>query len=95
MELKFEWDRRKAAANLAAHGVRFEEAITAFADPLARLFDDEDHSIEERREILIGHSIEKQLLIVCFVQRANTVRIISARKTTRRERKDYEEDTKA
>ena len=55
MSLKFEWDRRKAASNLSKHGVPFEEALTVFADGLARIFDDEDHSIEEQREIIIGY----------------------------------------
>jgi uncharacterized DUF497 family protein len=52
MSLKFEWDRKKAAANSSKHGVSFEEALTVFADPLARIFDDEDHSVEgqPRRE---------------------------------------------
>jgi uncharacterized DUF497 family protein len=66
MSLKFEWDRRKAAANLAKHGVSFDEALTVFSDLLARIFDDEDHSIEEQREIIIGHSDKQRLLVVCF-----------------------------
>ncbi len=94
MDLRFEWDRRKAAANVAGHGVRFEEAITTFADPLARIFDDVEHSIEERREFIIGHSAEGRLLVMCFVERENAIRIFSARKATRREKRDYEESTK-
>jgi len=54
MSLRFEWDPEKAAANLAKHGVSFEEALTVFSDPLARIFDDEDHSSEEEREIIIA-----------------------------------------
>ena len=92
MKIRFEWDRRKAAANLARHGVPFEEALTVFADPLARIFDDEDHSIDEHREIIIGHSIRERLLVVCFTQRGDAVRIISARRVTKNERKDYEEN---
>ena len=92
MSLKFEWDRKKAASNLSKHGVSFEEALTAFADPLARIFDDEDHSIEEQREIIIGHSVKERLLVVCFAARGESVRIFSARKATKRERKDYEEN---
>ena len=92
MKIRFEWDRRKAAANLARHGVSFEEALTVFADPLARIFDDEDHSIDEHREIIIGHSIRERLLVVCFTQRGDAVRIISARRVTENERKDYEEN---
>jgi uncharacterized DUF497 family protein len=54
--VKFEWDPKKAAANLSKHRVSFEEGLTVFADPLAKIFDDEDHSTEEQREIIIGHS---------------------------------------
>ena len=92
MSLKFEWDPRKAASNLSKHRVSFEEALTAFADPLARIFDDEDHSAEEQREIIVGHSGKERLLIVCFTAQADSVRIFSARKATRRERKEYEEN---
>jgi uncharacterized DUF497 family protein len=65
-----------------------------FADPLARIFADEDHAIEERREIIIGHSMRERLLLVAFTQQEATIRIISARKATRHERKDYEEGLK-
>lgn len=92
MKIGFEWDRRKATANFAKHGVSFEEALTVFADPLARIFDDEDHSIDEHREIIIGHSIRERLLVVCFTQRGDAVRILSARRATKNERKDYEEN---
>ena len=95
MSLKFEWDRRKAAANFSKHGVSFEEAFTVFADPLARIFDDEGHSIEEQREIIIGHSARERLLVVCFTSQGGSVRMFSARKATRRERKDYEENIKS
>jgi len=95
MSLKFEWDRRKAASNLSKHGVSFEEALTVFADPLARIFDDEDHSIEEQREIIIGHSADDRLLVVCFTAQGESSRIFSARKSTRQERKDYEENVKS
>jgi hypothetical protein len=92
MGLTFEWDRRKAASNLSKHGVSFEEALTVFADPLARIFDDEDHSVEERREIVIGQSLRGRLLVVCFTAQGESVRIFSARTATRREQKDYEEN---
>ncbi|MBI3016009.1 MAG: BrnT family toxin [Candidatus Tectomicrobia bacterium] len=92
MSLRFEWDPKKAAANLAKHGVSFEEGLTAFSDPLARIFDDEDHSSEEEREIIIGHSTQHRLLLVCFTARGASIRIFSARKATRRERQDYEEN---
>lgn len=95
MSLRFEWDSKKAASNVAKHGVTFDEATTVFGDPLAVIFDDEDHSQNERREIIIGHSILGQLLLVSFTERDKmVVRIISARKANRRERKDYEESTR-
>ena len=92
MSLKFEWDRRKATSNLSKHGVSFEEALTVFGDSLARIFDDEDHSIEEQRQIIIGHSDKERLLVVCFAAQGESVRIFSARKATKRERRDYEEN---
>jgi len=95
MSLKFEWDREKAASNRAKHRVSFEEALTVFGDPLARIFDDEDHSIEEQREIIIGHSSKGRLLVVCFTAQGESVRIFSARLATRTERKDYEENVKS
>ena len=64
MLLQFEWDSKKAKANLEKHGVSFEEALTVFADLLARIFDDEEHSNDERREIIIGHSIKRRLVLV-------------------------------
>ena len=92
MSLQFEWDPNKAEANLAKHGVSFEEAVTVFADPLARIFDDEMHSEQEHREIIIGQSVGQHLLLVCFVEVGGRVRLLSARRTTRREREDYEEE---
>lgn len=95
MPLRFEWDSKKAASSVTKHGVTFDEAATVFGDPLAVIFDDEDHSQDERREIIIGHSILGQLLLVSFTERDKmVVRIISARKANRRERKDYEESTR-
>lgn len=58
MGVRFEWDLKKASANLRKHGISFEEARTVFDDPLAVIFDDEDHSVEEAREIIIGRSIQ-------------------------------------
>jgi uncharacterized DUF497 family protein len=95
MSLKFEWDRRKATSNLSKHRVSFEEALTVFGDILARIFDDEEHSIEERREIIIGHSAKERLLVVCFTAQSESVRIFSARTATRKERKEYEENVKS
>lgn len=89
---RFAWDRRKAEANRSKHRVDFEEATTVFADPLARIFDDDDHSHGEAREIVVGHSAANRLLLVSFVERPeNTVRIISARPATRQEGRDYEQ----
>ena len=66
--------------------------MTVFADPLARIFPDEEHSVDELREIIIGHSVGHQLVLVNFTSIDDRVRIFSARKATRRERKDYEEN---
>ena len=66
-----------------------EEALTAFRDPLARIFDDPDHSSEEPREIIVGHSEQQHLLLVCFTERRGTVRIINARYATKGERRTH------
>jgi uncharacterized DUF497 family protein len=95
MSLKFEWDSRKAASNLSKHGVSFPEALTVSANPLARIFDDEDHAVEEQREIIIRRSAKERLLVVCFTAQGESVRIFSVRKATRRERKEYEENIKS
>jgi len=93
MDLRFEWDETKAETNLSKHGVSFQEARTVFLDPLARIFDDELHSVDELREIIIGHSSDGRLLLVSFTEReVDLVRIISTRRATRRERNDYEEN---
>ena len=92
MSLRFEWDPNKAEANLVKHEVSFEEAMTVFAEPLARIFPDQEHSVDELREIIIGHSAGHQLILVNFTSIDDRVRIFSARKATRRERKDYEEN---
>jgi uncharacterized protein len=90
--MKFEWDESKATANFKKHGVSFEEATTVFRNVLALIFDDEAHSVDERREIIIGHSQDNRLLLISFTERPNTVRIISARLATRRELEDYEQN---
>ncbi len=95
MSVKFEWDLKKAASNLSKHGVSFKEALTVFGDPLGKIFDDEDHSIAERREIIIGHSVNRRLLLVCFAAQEGSIRIFSARKASKREREDYEENVKS
>lgn len=94
MGLQFEWDREKAEENLETHGVSFEEALTVFRDPLARIIDDPDHSVDERREIIVGHSDKQRLLLVSFTEQSPMVRLISARSATKRERQDYEQGTK-
>lgn len=90
-ELRFEWDPKKAAANLRNHGVSFEDAKTVFADESARLIDDPDHSVDEDRFILLGLSSSLRMLVVCHCYRAdgNLIRIISARKAEGRERNSY------
>ncbi len=93
MGLHFEWDDDKARLNRENHGVGFDEAETVFIDPLARIFDDELHSADEEREIIIGYSSRDRLLLVCFTERGDIIRIISARKATKKERNDYEENT--
>jgi uncharacterized DUF497 family protein len=92
--VEFEWDGAKAASNLGKHGISFEEALTAFDDPLAAIFDDEEHSDREPREIIVGHSDQGRLVVVMFTERSGRVRIISARPATRRERTDYEESAR-
>jgi len=90
--LRFEWNEYKAASNVTKHGVTFAEASTVFDDLLAVIFDDDEHSLNEFREIIIGHSFFGRLLLVSFTECGDeTVRIITARKATPRERKDYEE----
>jgi uncharacterized DUF497 family protein len=93
MAYRFEWDAKKANSNWIKHGISFDEASTVFDDPLARIFDDEEHSPDEQREIIIGHSINNRLLVVCFTERSNErIRIISARLRTPKELKAYEEN---
>ena len=88
--MQFEWNPEKAELNLKKHEVDFSEAETVFGDPLAKIFDDE-HSFDEKREIIIGQSVQNRLLVTSFTERENdTIRIISARAATRKERRDYE-----
>jgi uncharacterized protein len=67
--MRFDWDPIKASSNLRKHGVNFEEAETAFGDPFAGLFPDEDHSIDEKREIIVGYSERRRLLVISFTER--------------------------
>ena len=91
MAFTFEWDPRKAAANERKHRVTFDEAATAFADPLGIVLDDPRHSVDEVRVVLLGHSSSSGLLAVMFTERGDRIRLISARKATRREHHHYEE----
>jgi len=91
--LRFDWDERKNRANRTKHGVWFEEAQSVFDDPRGRLFEDPEHSEEEERFILLGVSAAARLLVVvhCYRESEELVRIISARKATRKEVRFYEE----
>jgi hypothetical protein len=92
MSIRFSWDSKKAARNRRVHdGVTFEEAVTVFRDPTAYIFDDEEHSAEEYRELIIGHSTRNRLLIVSFTERMDVIRIISARKADAGEQRAYEQ----
>ena len=87
---RFEWDASKAEENVIKSRGRFDEGLTVFANPLARIFDDPDHSDTERRELIIGHSARHRLVLVASPERRGRIRIISARLATRQERNDYE-----
>ena len=89
--IKFEWDLAKAIANLRKHGVSFDEAQSVFYDEFAVQFYDDGHSGDEERFLLLGMSTGASLLLVCHCERdsGNTIRIISARKATRRESTFY------
>lgn len=88
----FEWDQKKAKNNLAKHGVSFEEAATVFGDPLSITIEDPDHSIAEQRFITIGRSAQQKILVVIHTDRDLNVRIITARKATKLEKRKYEEE---
>lgn len=89
--MDFAWDSRKAQVNLKKHGVSFEEAQTVFYDSNALLIDDPDHSVEEERFILLGFSSSSRMLVVCHCYREsdNLIRLISARKATKKESLSY------
>ncbi len=90
--MEFEWDDAKAETSLRKHGVSFAEAATAFADPLAAIFPDPDHSDDEVREILVGQSERNRLLVVSFTERGTKIRVISARVASPSERRNHEEN---
>jgi uncharacterized DUF497 family protein len=89
--MEFEWDERKARANVKKHGVSFHDAATVFGDPLAITFPDPDHSEEEERLVTFGVSHSQQLLVVAHTNRGVRTRIINARLMTRKEKVIYEE----
>ena len=91
MHQQFEWDPVKARFNLAKHGVGFEQASTVFDDPFFITFLDQEHSTDEERYITLGFSKANTLLLVAHTDREGTIRIISARKATKNERRFYEE----
>ncbi len=91
MALTFEWDNKKALANLRKHGVSFEEASTVFRDTLSATVPDPLHSHAEDRFVTIGMSTSGKLLVVVHSDRGDKIRVISARPATTKERKDYED----
>ena len=93
MPLNFQWDENKARTNLAKHGVSFEEAATVFGDALSLTIPDPAHSQREDRFIILGMSHKGKLLVVVHTERGDSIRLISARRASRRERKSHEEST--
>jgi uncharacterized protein len=91
MFIRFEWHEAKAKSNLKKHGITFEEAQSVFFDEYARIKPDPDHSILESRFIIQGYSSTNKLVVISFTERNETIRIINARKATKKERKHYEE----
>ena len=89
--MNFEWDESKARTNQRKHSVSFSEAIEVFADEYSSFVRDPDHSYEEDRYLLFGLSSKGKYIVVSFTERLDTVRIISARRMTRQERKAYEQ----
>jgi uncharacterized DUF497 family protein len=90
--VRFEWDPEKAASNVSKHGVSFEEAETVFQDDFFVAFEDPDHSLGERRFIIMGQSTRKRLVVVAYTERREAIRLINAREATRKERRVYEEE---
>ena len=89
--MEFEWNPDKARLNFEKHDVSFPEAVTVFNDPLSLTFPDPEHSIGESRYIIIGTSRLGQTLVIAHTERGEKIRIISARKATRQEKRFYEE----
>jgi len=88
--LTFEWDSQKAKRNIEKHGISFEEASTVFGDPFSITIDDPLHSIKESRMVQIGISHKNRPLVVIYTERGDNIRIISARRATKKERNNYE-----
>jgi len=88
--MEFEWDPEKAEANLAKHGISFEEATSVWNDYFYVDFFDVEHSADESRFLIVGESSAGRYLIISYTERTNTTRIISARELTPKERRDYE-----
>ena len=91
-QIEIIWDESKHGSNRAEHEISFHEAAAVFTDPLAAVIDDPDHSFDEWRFLIVGESGAGRLLVVSYTERSGKIRIISARRATRRERKDYEEE---
>ena len=91
MSVLFEWDQDKAKSNHRKHRVSFDEAQTVFLDELSITQPDPKHSLKEERLIILGMSNKHRLLVVSFTERGHKIRLISARKATRVERKRYEQ----
>ncbi len=92
--LLFEWDPNKNRKNIKIHGISFDEASTVFRDTLSLTISDPLHSDEEERQILIGNTSKNRLLVIIHTERGDKIRIISARKAGKKERKQYEENAK-
>lgn len=91
MALLFEWDHQKAQGNVKKHGIIFDEASTAFQDPISITISDPAHSKDEDRFVLLGCSCRHRLLVVVHTERKDHIRIISARAATKKEKLQYEE----
>lgn len=92
MNFIFEWDENKAETNRQKHGVSFDEAQTVFTDSLSAMMPDAEHSDTEERFLIIGTSGKNRVIVVSYTERGDKIRLISARKATQNERKQYEEN---
>jgi hypothetical protein len=90
--MSFVWDEKKESRNVAKHKISFAEAITVFDDSLFVIAADDDHSLVEKRFIILGESSRGRLLVIGYAERGEDTRIINARKATPKERKNYEEE---